>query len=135
MRKCWIAMWVGLWWNWRNVIVFGLHISNTTNLWWNLTVVMDVVWSVMKSVTKLAQHHSVRTLFRVSYSSLWIYHRFILRLSHLFGLHGRALILGLNGCNNFCIFFALFSLDSSLPMQWWGRMYLTWIVLHTSNHG
>jgi hypothetical protein len=29
----------------------------------------------------------------------------------------------------------LFFLDSCLPMRWWGKMYLTWIVLHTSNHG
>jgi hypothetical protein len=65
----------------------------------------------------------------------WLRCRFILRLSHFFGIHRRALILGVDGCNNFCIFFASFSLDSSLPMRWWGRMYLTWIMLHTSNHG
>jgi hypothetical protein len=63
MTKCWNVMWVRLWRNWRNVIVFGLHIgcsiSNTANLWWNLIVVMDVVWSMTKSVKKLAQRHSV----------------------------------------------------------------------------
>jgi hypothetical protein len=47
----------------------------------------------------------------------WLWCRLILRLSHLFGLCKRALILGLDGCNNFCVFFASFYLDSPLPMQ------------------
>jgi hypothetical protein len=47
----------------------------------------------------------------------WLWCRFILRLSHLFGLHKRVLILGLDGCNYLCVFFASFSLDSSLPMR------------------
>jgi hypothetical protein len=34
-----------------------------------------------------------------------------------FGLCKQALILGLDGCNNFCVFFASFPLDSSLLMQ------------------
>jgi hypothetical protein len=48
-------------------------ISNTANLWRNLTVVMDVVWSMTKSVTKLAQRHSVWTSYRASYPALRIH--------------------------------------------------------------
>jgi hypothetical protein len=72
----WNTLRIGLWPNWRNVIVFGLHtgfISNTINLWQNLIVVMDAVWSVMKSMTKLAQCHSVWTSYRASYPTLPIY--------------------------------------------------------------
>jgi hypothetical protein len=37
MRKCWDAMWVELWQNWRNVIVFGLHIGLHIQHCWSMT--------------------------------------------------------------------------------------------------
>jgi hypothetical protein len=76
MRKWWNAIWVELWRNWCNVIVFRLHIGlniNTANLWRNMHVVMDAVWSVTKSMTKLTQRHSVWTSYRASYPALPIY--------------------------------------------------------------
>jgi hypothetical protein len=76
MSKCWNAMWVGLWRNSCNVIVFELHIgfiSSTANPWRNLMVVIDAVWSLTKSMTKLAQRHSIWTSYRASYPALRIY--------------------------------------------------------------
>jgi hypothetical protein len=60
--------------------------------------------------------------------------RFILWISHLFVLHRWTLILGPDGCNNSCVFFTSFSLDSSLPMRRRGQMYLI-LTTVTSNHG
>jgi hypothetical protein len=67
---------VGIRRNWYNVIGLDFisgFISNTSNLWRILDVVMDASWSLTKSMTKLTQCHGVWTSYRASYPTLRIY--------------------------------------------------------------
>jgi hypothetical protein len=59
-----------IYWSWENV-VFVLHIGLHIQHYWSMTKFdCDEVWSVRKSMTKLAQRHSVWTSYRVSYPAL-----------------------------------------------------------------